>query len=69
MTKQQLAQKRNWFKFVVTGLDKPIDLTALNPHERACWAKILDMKRAILVNFDDVSKEKGLNVPNKNRFE
>lgn len=44
MTKLQLAQKRNYFKFVLTGIPKPIDLKVLSEYEQEQWGIILDIR-------------------------
>lgn len=63
MTKLQLAQKRNYFKYVLTGIPKPIDLEALTVEEQSCWDTILSARAELLKKFDDRSKIKGLSVP------
>ncbi len=63
MTKLQLAQKRNYFKYVLTGIPKPIDLNVLSEYEQEQWATILNIKDNLLASFDQISKEKGLRIP------
>jgi hypothetical protein len=62
MTKQELARKRNYFKFIITGLPKPVDMNILSSLERAEWVKILEARKLILERFNETSKVKGLNV-------
>jgi hypothetical protein len=63
MTKLQLAQKRNYFKFVLSGMYRQIDLNALTAYEIVLWKEILDNREELLKIFDDLSRDKGLNVP------
>ena len=63
MTKQELAQKRNYFKFVLVGLYKPIDKSVLTEYEIERWNTIMRIKNELLYNFDENSRQKGLNVP------
>jgi hypothetical protein len=62
MNKFKLAQKRNYFKFVVTGIPKPIDKSVLSELEIQEWDSILEARNIILKYFDDASKRAGLNV-------
>lgn len=61
MTKQQLAQKRNYFKFVLTGLPKSIDLKALTGPEQRHWKEILKLRNSLLKDFEFRSYVMGLN--------
>lgn len=63
MTKLQLAQKRNYFKFVITGMFKPVDAHVLTDRELTLWKEILDNRDELLRIFDVCSRHKGLNVP------
>jgi len=63
MNKQKLARKRNWIKYVLSGLTKPIDYTVLSEKEESLWEEILQCRAEILHGFDDTSKEMGLNIP------
>jgi len=63
MTKLQLAQKRNYFKFVLVGLFKPIDNDVLTEWELEEWATILNIRDELLEKFDENSRELGLKVP------
>ena len=65
MTKQELARKRNWFKFIITGLSKPVDLKCLGAAELGAWNEILLIRKSILDQFDWNSKNLGLNVQDK----
>lgn len=65
LTKQQLAQKRNYFKFVLMGLPKPIDNAALTVEEQSWWKTILTARNELLKKFDNRSIIKGLRVPDK----
>ena len=63
MNKKQLAQARNYFKYVLTGICKPIKLEALTPYEVQCWKEILDKRNELIEQFDIASRFRGLNVP------
>lgn len=65
LTKQQLAQKRNYFKYVIMGLYKPVDTSILTDLELDLWNKILLHRSTLLSIFDNASKDKGLKVPEK----
>lgn len=65
MTKQELAQKRNYFKYVLTGMAKPIDIEVLTGPEVFAWNQIKAHIKTALDEFDKNSKELGLNVPDK----
>lgn len=62
MDKRKLAQKRNWFKYVITGLSKPIDKSCLSLLEIEEWDKILKAGEKILSSFNNTSKQAGLTV-------
>jgi len=62
MDKRKLAQKRNWFKYVITGLSKPIDKSCLSLLEIEEWDKIIKSRETILKSFNNTSKQAGLNV-------
>jgi len=62
LTKFKLAQKRNYFKFVLTGLPKPIDLEALTGPEKFAWNQILNHRDSLLAEFNKHSIELGLKV-------
>lgn len=62
MKKVELARKRNFFKYLVVGLHKPVDSSILSEDELIEWNKIMSARGRILDNFDDNSKEFGLNV-------
>lgn len=61
--KQKLQKDRAWFKYVLTGLYKPIELKSLTDYEQEEWATILNIRDNLLDVFDKKSKELGLNVP------
>lgn len=68
MTKQQLAQKRNWFKFQMTGMLNrlnSIDIEYLSTIEQYNMTLLKSYINNILINFDESSINLGLNVPNK----
>jgi hypothetical protein len=61
--KQKLAQKRNWFKYVITGLFKPVDYNSLTEWEQEKWSTILNIRNELLSKFETNSISKGLKVP------
>lgn len=63
MTKLQLAQKRNYFKFVLMGMFKPIDANVLTPYELQKFKELMEIRKELIESFDVNSKIKGLNVP------
>lgn len=63
MKKQELAQKRNWFKFVLAGLYKPVDTSIMTSEERDQWRQLIDIRDDLLYDFDKNSRYIGLNVP------
>ena len=65
LTKKQLAQKRNYFKFILAGMTKPFDSRILSEEEKLDWNRILMFRDELIKNFDDTSREMGLNVLRK----
>lgn len=65
MTKQELAQKRNYFKMVLMGLYKPVDTNALSEREKEKWLLILKIKDELLEHFTQTSKQTGLKIKEK----
>ena len=65
MIKFKLAQKRNYFKFVLVGLPKPIDKTCLSDKEKSIWKEILRLRKVLLDEHSKTSQEKGLKVHNR----
>lgn len=63
MTKQQLAQKRNYFKFVLTGMFRKLDLSALTEWEQEEWATIFNIRDELMDKFEGNSRLMGLNIP------
>lgn len=63
MTKKQLAQKRNYFKYQLMGMIKAVDNNILTDTEIIMWNQLKQLKTSLVDNFDNMSKEKGLNVP------
>ncbi len=64
-TKQQIAQKRNYFKFVLAGMKKPIDISVLTLEEQCFYNNLLEYRQKLISNFDKGSLEMGLKVNNK----
>lgn len=61
--KEELQKARAFFKYVLTGLPKPIKLKYLTEDERLLWNTILYHRSTLLENLDDNSKLMGLNIP------
>ena len=56
LTKQQIAQRRNYFKFVLAGMPKPIDKRVLTATELSWWETMLTARNEILKNFAETFK-------------
>ncbi len=65
MNRLKLAQKRNYFKFVVSGMVKPESLFELTEEERVTYNKIIELQKELLNNFNSNSIKLGLNVTPK----
>ena len=65
LSKKELAQKRNYFKYVLAGMHKPIDLRALNVYEIELWSEIQHKISLLTTNFNVSSQQLGLNVPER----
>jgi len=65
MTKQELARKRNYFKFQLLGMLKPVDLAALTVDEISILEEIAILQKILIKNFDGNSRLRGLNVADK----
>lgn len=65
MTKKELAQKRNWFKFQLTGLYRIVDPAILTEEEHLLYKEWLTLREVLLSNFDRNSEAMGLEVPTK----
>ena len=64
MTKQELARKRNWFKYQLMG-SSLINTNAkiLTPDELILLKEIKHNLASLVLLFDESSRELGLNVP------
>lgn len=62
MTKLQLAQRRNWFKFTIVGMGRPFDTGVLTKEEMHRWNMIEKLRLDLINNFDKNSIKQGLNV-------
>ena len=62
MDKKTLAQRRNYFKYIITGLAKPVDKKVLSITEQSWWETILTARTELLKNFNETSRNLGLNV-------
>ncbi len=63
MDKQKLAQNRNYFKFVLAGLNKSINKESLTDDEKSKWEQILKLRLDLLKHADINSRLQGLNIP------
>ena len=62
-SKQQLQRDREYFKFVVSGINKPINKESLTKFELEAWNIILDKIELLVKNHDNCSRTLGLRVP------
>lgn len=63
LSKKELAQKRNYFKYVISGIPNPVDRKVLTDWEETIWEQIINLRELLILKFDNNSREKGLNVP------
>lgn len=62
--KQKLQQGRAYFKFILTGLVKPlISSVQITKEERELWEEIIAVRNKLLDMCDENSRTLGLNVP------
>jgi hypothetical protein len=61
LTKRELAQKRNWFKFQLTGRFYPVDKRILTEEENDIHKQMKELQVLLLNNFSNNSKKLGLN--------
>lgn len=61
LTKRELAQKRNWFKFQLTGRCYPVDKRILTSEELEIHQQMKDLQALLLNNFSNNSRKLGLN--------
>lgn len=61
LTKRELAQKRNWFKFQLTGRAYPVDKRILTEEELEIHKQMKDLQNTLIINFNKNSKQLGLN--------
>lgn len=69
MNKQQLAQKRNWFKYQLTGLHFNVQQNPqeiLTTEEWCYLQNLIDYKNKLIEKFDENNKILGLKVKNEN---
>lgn len=65
MNKFKLAQKRNYFKFVLSGMIKPDSLFELTEEEKVTYNKLKELHKELLDNFNSNSVKLGLKVTPK----
>jgi hypothetical protein len=61
--KQNLQKARAWFKFVLTGIPKPINTKYLTTTEQDMWKQVLELRTSLLNIHEENSRVLGLNVP------
>jgi len=61
LSKRELAQKRNWFKFQLTGRSYPVDKRILTDEELEIHKQMKDLQALLLNNFSNNSRKLGLN--------
>jgi hypothetical protein len=61
LTKRELAQKRNWFKFQLTGRFYPVDKRILTEEENDIHKQMKELQVLLLNNFSNNSRKLGLN--------
>ena len=61
LSKRELAQKRNWFKFQLTGRFYPVDKRILTDEELEIHKQMKDLQVLLLNNFSNNSRKLGLN--------
>lgn len=61
--KQKLQKARAFFKYVLSGLIKPVNYTYLSYEEKILWTEIKAKQKRLLTIHDDNNREFGLNVP------
>ena len=61
--KQRLQRDRAYFKFVLTGLSKPIQTRSLTEEETISWNTILNLRSELIAAHDRNSRQLGLKVP------
>ena len=62
-SKQQLQRDRAYFKFVLSGLIKPVNIKSLTEAEKSTYATIIVLRDKLINEFDSNSRQLGLNVP------
>lgn len=65
LSKFKVAQKRNYFKYVLSGMCKPIDTQVLTKEELEKWNTILQLRNELIGSFEHNSQSEGLKVPTK----
>jgi hypothetical protein len=61
--KQKLQKDRAYFKYVLSGIPKPIKEESLTQEEQILWQSLLLKRNSLLTNFENNSRELGLRVP------
>jgi len=65
MNKQELAQKRNWFKFYIVGVIRCVPKNTLTAEEQKLYQDFIDIRSKLISGFDENSRQLGLTVPAK----
>lgn len=61
LTKRELAQKRNWWKFQLTGRTYPVDKRILTEEELALHKEMRNIQDHLIIHFNENSRKLGLN--------
>lgn len=60
---QKLQKSRAFFKYVITGLFKPVNTNYLTEYEVSLWNEILEIRKKLILIHNGNSRELGLDVP------
>lgn len=60
---QKIQKDRAYFKFIISGIPKPINQASLTLEESIFWKEILKIRQYLLDMHEDNSREFGLKVP------
>jgi hypothetical protein len=61
LTKRELAQKRNWWKFQLTGRCYPVDARILTEDELVLHKEMKSIQSTLILRFSENSRKLGLN--------
>lgn len=66
--KQKLQKARAWFKFVLTGMAKPVEIKYLTTAEKDLWNGVKSNLKTLIDLHDENSRLLGLKVPEVEDF-